>query len=69
MQIQGFLLNLFNSQYFAGTTPGQAFFVVCDSTNNTPESIAAGQVFIDVGVAPNVPAEFVVFRFQQVTSG
>ncbi len=68
-QVQGFLLNLFNNQYFAGASPAQAFFVICDNTNNTPESIAAGTVVIDVGIAPNKPAEFVVFRFQQITSG
>ena len=68
-QIQGFLNNLFNNGYFAGTTPSQAYFVICDNTNNTADSINAGQVIIDVGIAPNKPAEFVVFRFQQITSG
>lgn len=68
-QIQGFLNNLFNNGYFAGTTPSQAYFVICDNTNNTADSINAGQVIIDIGIAPNKPAEFVVFRFQQITSG
>jgi hypothetical protein len=67
-QVEGFLKALFNENYFAGQSPAQAFFVVCDETNNPPESINLGQLFIDVGVAPNKPAEFVVFRFQQKTS-
>ena len=68
-QVQGFLLGLFNDSYFAGSTPDQAFFVICDETNNTAATINAGQVIIDVGVAPNKPAEFVRFRFQQTTVG
>lgn len=66
-QIQGFLTNLFNDGLFAGTTPAQAFFVTVDESNNDQASIDAGQVIIDVGIAPNKPAEFVRFRFQQKT--
>ncbi len=39
--------------------------MICDETNNTPESINAGIVNIDVGLAINKPAEFVRFRLQQ----
>ena len=64
-QISSFLGNLFSQGYFAGNSPSQAFFVVCDSSNNTSATIEAGQVIIDIGVAPNKPAEFVRLRFQQ----
>ena len=63
--VEAFLLNLYNAGYFSGTTPAQAFFVVCDSTNNPPEKVAQGILTCDVGVAPTRPAEFIVFRFQQ----
>ena len=66
-QITGFLTGLFNDGLFAGNSPGEAFFVIVDDSNNTEASINAGQVIIDVGVAPNKPAEFVRFRFQQKT--
>lgn len=66
-QLQGFLTNLFNDGLFAGNTPAQAFFVTVDESNNDQASIDAGQVIIDVGIAPNKPAEFVRFRFQQKT--
>jgi phage tail sheath protein FI len=66
-QLTGFLTNLFNEGYFAGNSPSQAFFVICDETNNPQSSIDAGQVIIDVGLAPNKPAEFVRFRFSQVS--
>jgi hypothetical protein len=36
--------------------------VTCDETNNPPAVTAAGQLIIEIGVAPALPAEFVVFR-------
>jgi phage tail sheath protein FI len=65
LTVQSFLLNLYNAGYFSGTTPAQAFFIVCDSTNNPPEKVAQGILTCDIGVAPTRPAEFIVFRFQQ----
>ena len=64
-QLDSFLGNLFSNGYFAGLNPSQAYFVVCDESNNTSATIEAGQVIIDIGVAPNKPAEFVRLRFQQ----
>lgn len=64
-QLNGFLSNLYAGGYFAGGSPAQAFFVICDGTNNTAQTIEAGQVIIDIGVAPNKPAEFIRLRFQQ----
>lgn len=66
-QISGFMNFLFSDGYFAGASPKQAYFVVVDSSNNTAATIDAGQVIIDVGAAPNKPAEFVRFRFAQKT--
>jgi phage tail sheath protein FI len=52
-----------------GNNTQQAFYVVCDSSNNTVESIAQGQVNIEVGVALQYPAEFVVLNISQWTGG
>lgn len=65
-QLDSFMNNLFNEGLFFGSSPSQAFFVICDESNNDAASIEAGKVIIDVGVAPNRPAEFVVFRFSQL---
>jgi phage tail sheath protein FI len=65
--IDGFLLNLFNTGHFAGNTAGEGFFVIVDSTNNPPEVVNAGQVIVDIGIAPNRPGEFIRFRFSQKT--
>jgi phage tail sheath protein FI len=66
-QLTGFLTGLFSDGLFAGNSPSEAFFVIVDDSNNTSATINAGQVVIDIGVAPNKPAEFVRFRFQQKT--
>jgi phage tail sheath protein FI len=66
LQLDSFLLGLFQQGYFRGTSPGSAFFVKCDETNNQPNTVDQGLVFVDVGLAPNRPAEFIVFRFNQV---
>lgn len=52
-----------------GATDDQAFFVRCDETNNTLAAIQAGEVHVDVGVALQYPAEFVVIRVGQYEGG
>ena len=51
---------------FAGNTAEDSFYVKCDETNNSPATTANGQLFVEIGVAPTLPAEFVVFRIGQV---
>ena len=60
--ILGILVPIFNSGALRGATSDQAFYVLCDGTNNPPETIALGQVLCEVGVAIAAPAEFIVFR-------
>jgi uncharacterized protein len=48
-----------------GATPEQAFFVKCDEENNPSITRDAGQLFVDIGIAPVKPAEFIVFRIGQ----
>jgi len=64
-QVSSFLGGLHTAGYFAGTTPDESFFVVCDSTINTQDVIDRGICYTDVGIATNKPAEFLVFRFSQ----
>ena len=63
--INAFLLRVWRDGALFGATPDQAFFVVCDETNNPPEVRDAGQLVVDIGIAPVKPAEFVVFRIAQ----
>jgi hypothetical protein len=66
---QTFLSQVWASGGLAGSTAADAFYVTCDSTNNTPTTIAQGQVVIEVGVAPQKPAEFVVITVGQWAGG
>ncbi|RVX39002.1 hypothetical protein EDD27_1334 [Nonomuraea polychroma] len=52
-----------------GLTPDEAFYVKCDRETNPAESIDAGHVICEIGVAPVKPAEFVVFRLAQMSGG
>jgi len=60
--ISSFLENLWLRGMLAGASPDQAFYVKCNDSNNQPDTVAAGQLITDIGVAPAIPAEFVVFR-------
>jgi hypothetical protein len=52
-----------------GANPGSAFYIICDATNNTQASIEDGYVNIEVGVALQYPAEFVVINLTQWAGG
>lgn len=51
-----------------GNTANQAYYVTCDATNNTIATVAAGEVHLDVGLALQRPAEFVVIQIGQFQS-
>jgi len=61
----GYLHGLWQAGALFGSTPDQAYFVRCDETTNTPESIDQGKLIVEVGLAPVKPAEFVIFRISQ----
>jgi hypothetical protein len=65
-------INVFLGEYrnqggLRGTTPAQAYFVKCDAENNSAQQIANGEVHIQVGVALQYPAEFIVIDLSQKT--
>jgi phage tail sheath protein FI len=66
LNVGAFMQTLFRQGAFQGTTPQQAYFVLCDATNNPQSSIDLGIVNILVGFAPLKPAEFVVITIQQI---
>ncbi len=67
--IASFLINEWRKGALFGTTPEQAFYVKCDDETNPAESIDAGMVVCEIGIAPVKPAEFVVFRLSQFSGG
>jgi hypothetical protein len=52
-----------------GTSAAEAYYVICDESVNTPQVIASGEVRMEVGVALEYPAEFVVIRVSQYDGG
>ena len=60
--IRNFLENLRMQGAFKGNGEGDAYYVVCDDSNNTEDSIADGYLNIEVGYAPVKPTEFVVIK-------
>ena len=67
--ITAFLTNVWRTGALFGATPAQAFYVKCDEETNPPSVRDAGQVVIEIGLAPVKPAEFVIFRISQWAAG
>ncbi len=65
--ISAFLTRVWRDGALYGSTQEEAFFVKVDEENNPPASRDAGQLIIEVGVAPVKPAEFVVIKVSQKT--
>lgn len=63
--LTSFLLRIWKEGALFGDSPEEAFYVRCDDELNPPESIDAGYVVCEIGIAPAKPAEFVVFRISQ----
>jgi len=62
-----FLRDYWSQGGLRGSTPAQAFYVKCDSSNNSPAQILSGRVNIEIGVAVEYPAEFIVISIGQIT--
>jgi hypothetical protein len=62
-----FLNEYRNQGGLRGATVAQAFFVKCDAENNSEQQIANGEVHVQVGVALQYPAEFIVIDLSQKT--
>jgi len=67
--ISSFLSTVWRQGALFGRTPEEAFFVKCDEENNPAATRDVGQLWIDIGIAPVKPAEFVIFRIGQFTPG
>ena len=63
--VSNFLMGLYSQGMLFGRTAGEAFFVQVDESNNPSYSRDQGFLYVDVGVSPVKPAEFIVFRIRQ----
>lgn len=65
----GVLRNLWQTGGLRGSSQQQAYYIVCDDTNNTPSAIQAGEAHVDIGVALQYPAKFIVISIGQFEAG
>lgn len=68
-RINQFLTNFWGVGGLKGNSPSEAFYVVCDETNNTATTIDNGEVHIEIGLALQYPAEFIVINVSQWIGG
>lgn len=67
--INAFLVRVWRDGALFGAKPSEAFYVKCDAETNPSEVIDAGQLVVEIGIAPVKPAEFVIFRIAQFSGG
>ncbi|MEH1840418.1 MAG: phage tail sheath C-terminal domain-containing protein [Nostoc sp.] len=67
--VSSFLERLWREGALVGASAADAFYVKCDGELNTPDTMMLGRLYIEIGVAPVRPAEFVIFRISQWAPG
>jgi hypothetical protein len=60
-----FLKALWERGFFVGGDPAQAFYVKCDEETNSGDVVDQGRLVVEIGVAPTIPAEYIVFHVVQ----
>lgn len=68
-RVGNYCYELYQSGALKGQTSAEAYFVKCDAETNPLAVRANGQLICDVGLAPVVPAEFIVVRITQSPAG
>ena len=65
MSAERILRPLWEAGGLSGSSTNEAYYITCDDTINTPAVIQSGEVRMEIGVALEYPAEFVVIRITQ----
>ena len=68
-RIANFLGQFWGTGGLKGNNADEAYYIVCDETNNTAATIEQGEVHVEVGVALQTPAEFIVINVNQFIGG
>lgn len=63
--VGNFLMGLYSQGMLFGSSSTQAFYVKCDEEINPSFTRDLGQLFIEIGISPVKPAEFIIFRIGQ----
>lgn len=67
--ISAFLYTEWKEGKLFGSVPAEAYYVKCDSETNPQEMIDLGRLYVEIGVNPVKPAEFVIIRMGQWSGG
>jgi len=65
--VRAFLLGEMGRGAFRSKRASEAFYVVCNTSNNPPTEVAAGRLNLKTGLATQKPAEFVTITITQDT--
>ena len=65
-QIADFMTALWRQGALQGARDQDAFYIRCDAGTTTQADVDSGRLNIEIGFAPLRPAEFVIFRIQQI---
>lgn len=66
--VTAFLHTIWQQGGLFGASASEAYFVTCDESNNPPDTRMQGLLYIDIGMAPVYPAEFMIIRITQQTA-
>jgi phage tail sheath protein FI len=59
------LTNFWANGNLKGSSASEAFYIICNDTNNTSSTIGDGFVNVEIGVSLLSPAEFIVINVSQ----
>lgn len=68
-RISRFLSDLWSAGALKGRNSIESFYVICNATNNPDYAIQNGELHVEVGVALQAPAEFIVINISQFSGG
>jgi phage tail sheath protein FI len=68
-RLANFLSNFWAQGGLKGRSAAEAYYITCDSTNNTNGTMEVGEVHVEIGVALQAPAEFIVISVTQFVGG
>jgi hypothetical protein len=68
-RISRFLSDFWTAGGLKGRNATEAFYIICDATNNPAYSVENGELHVEVGVALQSPAEFIIINISQFSGG
>lgn len=68
-RIGRFLSDFWGAGGLKGRNATEAFYIICDATNNPQYAVENGELHVEVGVALQSPTEFIIINISQFAGG